>query len=137
MDITLDVPTLTPSRSKASQGRTSFGTLSRISGYWKESKVLSGTFGSLKARSVSGRDPVSDIYDSSEVQDSAEDVRQMIERQDREADRLENVRACCDGKHDVGTLTSSGKRGRHSLAVMHTPSTTPTPTPAGTIRSRA
>jgi hypothetical protein len=99
MDITLDVPTLTPSRSKASQGRTSFGTLSRISGYWKESKVLSGTFGSLKARSVSGRDPVSDIYESSEVQDSAEDVRQMIERQDREADRLENVRACCDGEY--------------------------------------
>ena len=29
---------------------------------------------------------------------SAEDLRQMTERQDSEADRLENVRACCDGE---------------------------------------
>lgn len=94
MDISLEVPTLTPSRSKASQARASFGTLGRISGY----------FGSLRARSVSGRDPINDIYESSEVQDSAEDVRQMIERQDREADRLENVRACCDGAYKPSNL---------------------------------
>ncbi|RJE24091.1 hypothetical protein PHISCL_03580 [Aspergillus sclerotialis] len=30
--------------------------------------------------------------------DSAEDLRQMTERQESEVDRLENVRACCDGK---------------------------------------
>jgi hypothetical protein len=30
--------------------------------------------------------------------DSAEDLRKVIERQEQEADRLENVRACCDGK---------------------------------------
>lgn len=30
--------------------------------------------------------------------DSAEDVREMLYRQEREADGLENVRACCDGK---------------------------------------
>jgi hypothetical protein len=34
------------------------------------------------------------------VHDSAEDVRAMIEKQDRESDRLENVRACCDGKFE-------------------------------------
>ncbi|KAF2093411.1 hypothetical protein NA57DRAFT_14253, partial [Rhizodiscina lignyota] len=45
--------------------------------------------------------------------DSAEDLRKVIERQEREADRLENVRACCDGKHDVGSLSHMGKRGRH------------------------
>jgi hypothetical protein len=38
------------------------------------------------------------IYEASEVHDSAEDLREMIERQDRESDRLENVRACCDGE---------------------------------------
>ena len=38
------------------------------------------------------------FYEASEVHDSAEDVREMIEKQDRESDRLENVRACCDGK---------------------------------------
>jgi hypothetical protein len=97
MDISLSVPTLTPSRSKASQGRTSFGTLSRISGYLKDNKI-SETFGSIRSRSAQGRHSALGIYESSDVQDSAEDVRQMIERQDREADRLENVRACCDGK---------------------------------------
>jgi len=39
----------------------------------------------------------SEIYDASVVGDSAEDLRAVIERQEREADRLENVRACCDG----------------------------------------
>lgn len=64
------------------------------------------------------------IYNASTVNDSAEDVRQVLERQEQESDRLENVRACCDGlslpcvrlldvilmyffvgKHDVGSLT--------------------------------
>ncbi|KAK4174985.1 hypothetical protein QBC36DRAFT_31634 [Triangularia setosa] len=141
MDHYLNVPTLTPSRSKISQqpqGARSSGTLSRISGYWKDSKVLGGTFGSLRSRSISGRDTAQSMYESSEVQDSAEDLRQIIEQQDREADRLENVRACCDGKHDVGTLTSSSKRGRNSRQGFHShtgPSSTPTP--VGTVRSRA
>ncbi|CAP60791.1 uncharacterized protein PODANS_1_20630 [Podospora anserina S mat+] len=148
MDHYLNVPTLTPSRSKISQQQQqqqqppqaarSSGTLSRISGYWKDSKVLGGTFGSLRSRSVSGRDTAQSMYESSEVQDSAEDLRQIIEQQDREADRLENVRACCDGKHDVGTLTSSSKRGRNSRQGFHShtgPSSTPTP--VGTVRSRA
>jgi hypothetical protein len=43
-------------------------------------------------------DPAS-IYDASVAADSAEDLRAVIERQEREADRLENVRACCDGKY--------------------------------------
>ncbi|KAJ4298457.1 hypothetical protein N0V88_003487 [Collariella sp. IMI 366227] len=139
------IPTLTPSRSKASQNRASYGTLSRISGY----------LGSMRGRSVQGRESVQGFYEQhSDIQDSAEDVRQMIERQDREADRLENVRACCDGhsglgqdedaddlpgKHDVGTLTSSAKRGRSHAAGFRSPTPGPsaTPTPVGTIRSRA
>ncbi len=86
----MNLPTLTP--KKAAGNRPSMGTLSRISGYWKDSK-----FGSLRGRSMSGREQLS-IYQASEVHDSAEDVRQMIEQQERESDRLENVRACCDGK---------------------------------------
>jgi hypothetical protein len=97
---TMEIPTLTPSRSKASQTRPSYGTLSRISGYLKEGK-MSGTFGSIRSRSVQGRQSAQDIYENSDLQDSAEDVREMIERQDREADRLENVRACCDGTSAV------------------------------------
>ncbi|KAJ9352069.1 hypothetical protein DTO027B9_6001 [Paecilomyces variotii] len=49
---------------------------------------------------------------------SAEDLRHVIERQEREADRLENVRACCDGKHDVSALSRtsrySPRLNRHS-----------------------
>ncbi|KAL2136843.1 hypothetical protein VTI74DRAFT_1057 [Chaetomium olivicolor] len=129
MDPPMSIPTLTPSRSKVSQARASYGTLSRISGY----------LGSIRGRSVQGRESVQGFYDNSDLQDSAEDVRQMIERQDREADRLENVRACCDGKHDVGTLTSSAKQGRHSAAGFRSPTPGPStaPTPVGTIRSRA
>ncbi|KAL2180738.1 uncharacterized protein P884DRAFT_296467 [Thermothelomyces heterothallicus CBS 202.75] len=136
MDISVSVPTLTPSRSKASQGRQSHGTLSRISGYWKDNKI-SGTFGSIRSRSVQGRHTALGIYETSDLQDSAEDVREMIVRQDREADKLENVRACCDGKHDVGTLTNSAKKSRHSVGGFRSP--TPgatTPTPAGTVKSR-
>ncbi|KAK4040700.1 hypothetical protein C8A01DRAFT_45987 [Parachaetomium inaequale] len=107
MDISTSVPTLTPSRSKASQGRQSYGTLSRISGYLKDN-----TFGSIRSRSAQGRaHSALGIYETSDLRDSAEDVREMIERQDREADRLENVRACCDGKHDVGTLTNKTTTG--------------------------
>jgi len=53
------------------------------------------------------------IYDASVVGgDSAEDLRAVIEKQEREAGvRLENVRACCDGKHDVGSLSKGGRFG--------------------------
>ncbi|KAG7291546.1 hypothetical protein NEMBOFW57_001565 [Staphylotrichum longicolle] len=138
MDMSLGIPTLTPSRSKVSQTRPSFGTISRISGYLKDNKI-SGSFGSIRSRSVQGRHSAQGIYETSDLHDSAEDVRQMIERQDRESDRLENVRACCDGKHDVGTLTSSAKKGRHSATGFRSPTPGPstTPTPMGTIRSRA
>ncbi len=94
---TMSIPTLTPSKSRNSQNRPSFGTLSRISGYLKDNK-LSGSFSTIRSRSVQGRHSAQGVYDApDDVPDSAEDVRQMIERQDREADRLENVRACCDG----------------------------------------
>ncbi|KAM7220032.1 anucleate primary sterigmata protein A [Rhypophila decipiens] len=143
IDMSMNIPTLTPTPKKqGSQIRPSLSTMGRISGYWKDSKVLSGTFGSIRSRSVSGRDPVSDsIYEASEVQDSAEDLREMIERQDRESDRLENVRACCDGKHDVGTLTSSSKghkhhRGPHNHAGPSA-SSTPTKALAGSTQPRA
>ena len=95
MGMSMNVPTLTPTHEKPSQSRASLGTLGRISGYWKDNKVMSGTFSSLRNRSVNGR---SRVFDADEAHDSAEDLRAMIERQDREADRLENVRACCDGK---------------------------------------
>ncbi|KAF9872198.1 Ami1 nuclear positioning protein [Colletotrichum karsti] len=107
IDMSMNVPTLTPNKGQAQ--RPSIGTLGRISGYFN-------TFSSLRSRS--GVAPNSSIYEASEVHDSAEDVREIIEKQDREADRLENVRACCDGKHDVGTLHHHSKRAR-TLCICH------------------
>jgi hypothetical protein len=83
-DMSMNVPTLTPqTRHKTSQSR------------------LSTIWGTIRSRSVNGHRP--SLYDANsetqfEANDSAEDLRAMIEQQDRESDRLENVRACCDGK---------------------------------------
>jgi hypothetical protein len=81
----------------STSSRPSVGTFSRFSSYWKPGKEDQvGGFSSRKSRhSVSG---TGSIYEASEVHDSAEDLREMIEKQDRESDKLENVRACCDGK---------------------------------------
>ncbi|CAI7646402.1 unnamed protein product [Penicillium glandicola] len=51
-------------------------------------------------------------------QTSADDLRHAIESQ--EQDGLENVRACCDGKHDVGSLS---RTSRYSPRVnrIHSP----------------
>lgn len=134
----MEIPTLTPSGSRRGattpQQRPSIGTLGRISGYWKSSgPKLSGTFNSFRGRAPSAQN--TSIYEASEVHDSAEDLREMIERQDRESDRLENVRACCDGRHDVGGLHQPHltKRSRTSSTHAHP---TPTATPMASFRSR-
>jgi len=58
------------------------------------------------------------IYNASIVSDgghdSAEELRKELLKQEREADKLENVRACCDGKHDVSTLSARGSKHHHT-----------------------
>ncbi|KAH7175923.1 hypothetical protein EDB81DRAFT_633290 [Dactylonectria macrodidyma] len=129
--MSMNIPTLTPTPHKTPQ-RPSIGTLSKLSGYWKGSQ-LSGTL-TRRGRAVSGQD--ASIYEASEAHDSAEDLREMIERQDRESDRLENVRACCDGKHDVGSLPHLAKRSRSSNNTHSHPGLLTT-TPMASMRSRA
>ncbi|CAJ0548291.1 Ff.00g050450.m01.CDS01 [Fusarium sp. VM40] len=127
--MSMNIPTLTP---KGHPQRP--GTLSKLSGYWKGSQ-LSGTFSTLRGRGVSAQDV--NIYEASEAHDSAEDVREIIERQDRDADRLENVRACCDGKHDVGTLHLTSKQGRHGSTHTHAhPARTQSHATMSSVRSR-
>ncbi|KAI0190412.1 anucleate primary sterigmata protein A [Xylaria flabelliformis] len=94
MDTSMSIPTLTPTHEKEAARNGTFGK--KLSGYWKSGSLSRGTFSSLRNRSYQPYD--SAIYEASEVPDSAEDLRQIIEQQDRESDRLENVRACCDGK---------------------------------------
>ncbi|KAH8907486.1 hypothetical protein BR93DRAFT_944570 [Coniochaeta sp. PMI_546] len=131
VDMSMSIPTLTPQARHTAGSQSRFSTLGKISGYW----------GSLRGRSGSRRPSVYEAADAQDdVNDSAEDLRAMIEQQDRESDRLENVRACCDGKHDVGHLTHSPKKGRHSHGHPHTPGharDSATPTPMASVRSRA
>ncbi|KAK7516655.1 hypothetical protein IWZ03DRAFT_415181 [Phyllosticta citriasiana] len=110
----------TPSPSSMS------GRLSTISGMFGPAGTLRGSFSSRHSR-LGTRDAGSaagngSIYDASVIQDSAEDLRQVIEAQEREADRLENVRACCDGKHDVGSLSKKPHHHHHSRRHKRTSS---------------
>ncbi|KAG5984747.1 hypothetical protein E4U55_003391 [Claviceps digitariae] len=110
-DTSMNIPTLAPSAAHQATSRSSAGTFSKLSGYWRSgAPKISETLSNIRGRGPSNQSW--NIYEASEAHDSAEDVRELIERQDRESDRLENVRACCDGKHDVGSLPHTGRRGR-------------------------
>ncbi|KAM0716628.1 hypothetical protein Q7P37_008073 [Cladosporium fusiforme] len=86
-----------------SSQRGSFGTVNS-SRPGAQSAMSYRTGGTADAMEGSG------IYNASVISDSAEDLRAVIERQEANNDRLENVRSCCDGKHDVGSLN---RKGRH------------------------
>ena len=101
-------PTLTPTshdnyssgRGRLSSFTTKFRTGSQRGSF--TSTARPGAQSSMSYRS--GRtDDVnaaegSGIYNASVMSDSAEDLRAVIERQEGNSDRLENVRSCCDGK---------------------------------------
>lgn len=80
----------------STSSRQSMGTLSRLSTYLKTGNYATATQTSRRSRRSLGG--AGSIYEASEVHDSAEDLREMIEKQDRESDKLEDVRACCDGE---------------------------------------
>ncbi|KAL5629005.1 hypothetical protein BROUX41_002396 [Berkeleyomyces rouxiae] len=130
------MPTLVPSTAPNSAAAAANRTLNRKRSFQalggRIGGVLTGTFSSLRSRASAGNmhsaaaasANASSVYrkksfmsaSATDTHDSAEDLRLVIEQQDREADRLENVRACCDGKHDVGTL-AHGRR--HALGHAH------------------
>lgn len=80
--------------SRVQKHQPSHGSISRLSQIFKPSTVR-GSFSSRMSRqSHQEADPDADAL---AAHDSAEDLRQVIAKQEKEADRLENVRACCDG----------------------------------------
>ena len=129
-------PTPTPNPNQGSMAsRTSTmrdsGRLSSLASKLR-SGSMRGSFSSkrgrpsMSTRASSRTGENGEIYDASVVGDSAEDLRAVIERQEKDADRLENVRACCDGKfereksevplltrcvgkHDVGSIPRTGR----------------------------
>ncbi|EKD12472.1 uncharacterized protein L3040_008201 [Drepanopeziza brunnea f. sp. 'multigermtubi'] len=127
-----------PYLTASTSSRATMGTFSRLSSYWKPSEAAkNASFSSRKSRQTLSENGV--IYDASEVHDSAEDLREQYERQDRESDRLENVRACCDGRHDVGHLHNHSVKGRHSSATIGAASGSSSrtgPTPRNSTKSR-
>ncbi|EKV14426.1 Nuclear migration protein (ApsA), putative [Penicillium digitatum PHI26] len=79
------------------------------------SSSIRGSIASLKGRNGQS----ASVHDESlHGPESADDLRHVVEPQ--EQDRLENVRACCDGKHDVGSLS---RTSRYSPRVnrIHSP----------------
>lgn len=101
-------PTLTPTaHDNYSSGRSRFST---FTGRFRNSSQR-GSFGTVNSARPGAQSAMSyrtggtaegmegsGIYNASVISDSAEDLRAVIERQEANADRLENVRSCCDGK---------------------------------------
>ncbi|KAN0067058.1 hypothetical protein V8E54_014844 [Elaphomyces granulatus] len=121
-------PAVTPGRASPAPSARPNSTLrasdpGRHSSASRLSSVITATIrGSFSSRRGRHSHTDESIYDAVvEGHDSAEDLRQAIERQEREADRLENVRACCDGKHDVSSLprTSRYSPGVSRLSYSH------------------
>jgi hypothetical protein len=135
---TLRPPSAASQRAGRSQSALPPGSvssrLSSIGGMFKSTSSVRGSMTSRHSKQDSN------IYDGaiSEAHDSAEDLRAVIEAQERDADRLENVRACCNGKftmssnlsnertngrigaHDVGSLSRRGRHGKgHSHSHHH------------------
>lgn len=102
-----------PTSHPNSTVRSNQGSGSRVASMFK-TPIMKGTFSSRRSRY--GNTSGSIDGTSAASNDSTEELRRTIERQDREADRLENVRACCDGKHDVSSLS---RTSRYSSRMSH------------------
>ncbi|CRG87181.1 Anucleate primary sterigmata protein A [Talaromyces islandicus] len=105
-------PPVTPGRVSPAPSSQQNATIRHQSTSSRLSSVLNatvrGSFASIRGRRAPI--PSEEAFNNYNAEhDSAEDLRQVIERQEREADRLENVRACCDGKHDVGSLSRTSR----------------------------
>ncbi|KAF4553470.1 Anucleate primary sterigmata protein A-like protein [Elsinoe fawcettii] len=132
----MDVPTLTPSNYQ--QPQSQYATVRRDGVTSPElasplrSPSMSGRFSSMM-RTVGRRSTSTRRSGAGEGMrsTSAEDVRRQIEEQER-LERLENVRSCCDGQHDVGTLS----RRQESFRGRGRGHAHPAPTDPGSVSSR-
>ena len=101
-------PTGTNSSRYSNAPDSTGGRLSSFTSKFRAPSNQRGSYSSNRGRtstiSSRGRGTGGDIYDASVATESAEDLRAVIEGQEQDADRLENVRACCDGKPTVPNL---------------------------------
>ncbi|KAE8373594.1 hypothetical protein BDV26DRAFT_271654 [Aspergillus bertholletiae] len=100
----------TPGRASPALSTQSHYSDQRNSSTSRLSTILNTTLKGSFGRRGPPAYATSSIHDGSVYgRDSEEDLRQMMERQEQETDRLENVRACCDGKHDVSSLSRTSR----------------------------
>ncbi|EGE83153.2 anucleate primary sterigmata protein A [Blastomyces dermatitidis ATCC 18188] len=107
---------VSPALSNEANSAARHGSVSRLSTMFRNSGVQ-GTFSSRRSRYGHARASMDST--AAAERDSAEDLRQVIEQQEMEADRLENVRACCDGKHDVSSLSRTSRYSSKASSNPH------------------
>ncbi|PYI08021.1 hypothetical protein BO78DRAFT_311642 [Aspergillus sclerotiicarbonarius CBS 121057] len=98
--------TATPGRTSPALSTPSHYSDQRHSSASRLSTILNTTIKGSFGRKGPGYATSSVHEGSVHTHDSEDDLRHMMERQD---DRLENVRACCDGKHDVSALSRTSR----------------------------
>ncbi|OAG04519.1 uncharacterized protein CC84DRAFT_1187566 [Paraphaeosphaeria sporulosa] len=109
-----EVPTLrqshvTNQRSASTEPGQQSSVGARFSTMLRSSSAMRGSFSSRFSKAS-----VQEAVPYEEPSNSAADLsRELVESNQRAADRLVDVRACCDGKHHVGQLHAHSFKGRH------------------------
>ncbi|KAL5424535.1 hypothetical protein PMIN07_008018 [Paraphaeosphaeria minitans] len=110
-----EVPTLrqshvTNQRSASTEPGQQSSVGARFSTMLRSSSAMRGSFSSRFSKAS-----IQEAVPYVEPSNSAADLsRELVESNQRAADRLVDVRACCDGKHHVGQLHAHSFKGRHS-----------------------
>ncbi|KAL4933161.1 putative nuclear migration protein (ApsA) [Aspergillus undulatus] len=99
-------PSQTPGRVSPAYAPSHYSDQARQGSGSRLSTLLNTTIKGSFGRKGPGYADSSVNEGSTHNHDSEEDLRHM---HDHDEDRLENVRACCDGKHDVGSLSRTSR----------------------------
>ncbi|KAL2813318.1 hypothetical protein BDW59DRAFT_31787 [Aspergillus cavernicola] len=110
-------PSVTPGRVSPAYTPSHYSDQARQSSSSRLSTLLNSTIKGSFGRKSSGYAASSVNEGSLHNHESEEDLRPGMERQDQDTDRLENVRACCDGKHDVSSLSRKGRFSPHANRI--------------------
>ncbi|KAF2751174.1 hypothetical protein M011DRAFT_455227 [Sporormia fimetaria CBS 119925] len=88
------------------------GRLSSLGGFLgRPGSALRNSFQSMRSRSGASQSHDTTVYEQRDRDEDFELAQQLVE--ESVVPGLENVRACCDGKHDVGHLHTHTPKGRH------------------------
>ncbi|KAF1917231.1 hypothetical protein BDU57DRAFT_445158 [Ampelomyces quisqualis] len=109
------IPTLRQRHSTVSQQRSPSAepqgsVSSRFSSMLRPTSAMRGSFSSRRSKTS-----LQDATTYEEPRNTNVELnRDLQDQMERDIDNMVNVRACCDGKHDVGHLHMHSLKGRHS-----------------------